>query len=205
MTERSNPGEDKAWELLIAMRPGDVCRAAGVTYDERAQHYVVPSLGMKFLVSPSDRTVVSESEAGLILLSKVAYFFRLSILWYLVSARDVACTGRPVKLEGITGGEIFTKGSHVLPLDGLAKKYGSDAAAFVARGRQLGGEPVPQTDAAVRLLPFPRIPVTITLWTADDEFPARADMLFDSSCSLHLPMDILWSVAMFCALMMLQG
>jgi hypothetical protein len=205
MTEKSNPGEDKAWELLAAMRPGDVCRAAGVTYDEQATRYVVRSLGMNFFVSPAGRTIVGESEAGLILLTKMAYFFRLSILWYLVSARDVACTGRPVKLEGITGGEIFTKGSHVLPLDGLAKKYGSDAAAFVARGRQLGGEPVSQADAAVRLLPFPRVPVTITLWIADEEFPSRADMLFDSSCSLQLPMDILWSVAMFCALIMIQG
>ena len=204
MTEQSNPGEDKAWELLSSLHPADVCREAGVAYDDRAKRYTVPSLGRKFFVSPPDRTIAGASEDGRVLLTKLAYFFRLSILRYLVSARNVACTGRPVKLDGITGGEIFTKGSHVLPLDGIARKYGADPAAFLSRVRQLGGEPVDQADVAARLLPFPRIPVTVTLWIADDEFPARADMLFDSSCTLHLPMDMLWSVAMLCTLMMIQ-
>jgi hypothetical protein len=36
----------------------------------------------------------------------------------------------------------------------------------------------------------------VLLWTEDDEFPARADLLFDATCSAHLPLDILWSAAM---------
>jgi hypothetical protein len=53
------------------------------------------------------------------------------------------------------------------------------------------------------LPPLPKVPTTVLLWTADDEFPARADLLFDATCSQHLPLDILWSVAMLSVLPLL--
>jgi hypothetical protein len=57
-------------------------------------------------------------------------------------------------------------------------------------------------DAAVKLLPMPRIPVIFILWIGDDEFPPRADLLMDSTAPLHLPIDIIWSVAMLSTLVM---
>ncbi len=50
---------------------------------------------------------------------------------------------------------------------------------------------------------MPKIPVTLILWLQDEEFPARADLLFDSSCELHVPIDIIWSIAMMSTLVML--
>jgi hypothetical protein len=45
--------------------------------------------------------------------------------------------------------------------------------------------------------------VTVTLWLADEEFPARAGLLLDSICGLQLPTDILWSLARLSCLAML--
>nr|NIP92808.1 DUF3786 domain-containing protein [Akkermansiaceae bacterium] len=64
------------------------------------------------------------------------------------------------------------------------------------RGLDLGGWALSFGDASVELLPLPRIPVSLILWKGDDEFPSRADLLFDSSCEMHLPLDIIWSAAM---------
>jgi hypothetical protein len=47
------------------------------------------------------------------------------------------------------------------------------------------------------------VPVTLTLWLADEEFPARAGILFDSTCGLQLPTDILWSLARLSCLALL--
>ena len=58
-------------------------------------------------------------------------------------------------------------------------------------------------DASVELLPLPRIPVTLILWLSDYEFPARADLLFDSTCEQRLPLDVIWSIAMMSVLVML--
>jgi hypothetical protein len=55
----------------------------------------------------------------------------------------------------------------------------------------------------VELPPFPKVPTTVILWTEDDEFPARADLLFDNTGPRHLPLDVLWSVAMLSVLSLL--
>ncbi|MFO0752144.1 MAG: hypothetical protein U0411_02310 [Thermodesulfovibrionales bacterium] len=39
----------------------------------------------------------------------------------------------------------------MLPNEKVAQKYGSDAAGFIARGRELAGEVLEHGDAAVRL------------------------------------------------------
>ncbi len=202
MAETKNPGEDKTWEILATLKPDDVCRAAAVSYNPAAGVYTIRSFGMDFAVSLREKTITSRAAWSSVLLGKLGYFFRLSVLWYLVSAKDIACTGRPVKLQDIRGGDAFTRGAHALPLDSLAKKYGNNREGFVEKGTSLGGEIVSIGDAGLRLYPLPRVPVVIALWTADDEFPARADLLFDSTCILQIPPDIIWSVAMMSVLVM---
>ena len=203
MAEANKPGEEKAWEILATLDVGDVCRAAAVSYDRATQQYIVKSLGMDFRVAVKDRTISSAAPGSDVLLKRLGYFFKLSILWYLVSAKDIACTGRVVKLQNVRGGEIFTMGSHILPLDKVAERYGKDKEGFLQKGTGLGGELVKYGDASVKLHPFPRVPAILTLWLEDEEFPARADLMFDSTCDMHLATDIIWSIAMMCVLVML--
>jgi hypothetical protein len=203
MAETGNPGEDKAWEILATLKPEDVCRAAAVSYDPASETYTIRSFGMDFLVALQEKSITSAAAGSSVLLTRLGYFFRLSILWYLAGAKEIACTGRTVKLQDVRGGDIFTKGSHVLPLDPVAGKYGKNKEGFIEKGKSLGGETLNLGDAALRLYPLPRIPVILALWLEDDEFPARADLLFDSTCCLQLQTDIIWSVAMMGALVML--
>jgi hypothetical protein len=199
----NNPGEDKAWEILATLDADDVCRAAAVSYDRATEQYIVKSLGMDFLVAAKDRTITSTAPGSEVLLQRLGYFFKLSILWYLVSAKDITLTGRLVKLQNVKGGEIFTRGSHILPLDKVARKFGKDKEGFLKKGTSLGGEPMKYGDASVKLYPFPRVPAILTLWLEDEEFPARADLMFDSTCTMQLATDIVWSIAMMCVLVML--
>ncbi|MGE5809133.1 MAG: DUF3786 domain-containing protein [Nitrospirota bacterium] len=203
MTEANNPGEEKAWQILASMSPEAVCRAADTSYNADTSSYTIKSLGMDVVVSVPQRSMTSASDGSKVLLQRLGYFFRLSILWYLVSVKDVACTGTPVKLENIPGGDIFTRGSHILPLDKVAQKYGRDKSGFIGKGKRLGGEIVTGGDASIRLLPLPRIPVVMTLWLEDEEFPPRVDLFFDTTCSMQMPVDMLWSVAMMSILIML--
>jgi hypothetical protein len=197
-------GENKAWEILATLDPQDVCKTASVLYDRASGSYLVKSFGMDFYVSPGEKKIFSHDPASGVLLERLGDFFRLSMLWYLVKAKDVICAGGLVKLQNIRGGDIFTKGSHVLPLDKIAQKYGNDINRFIEKGKEMGGEVLPkQGDASVKLLPFPRLPAVMTLWIADEEFPASADLMFDSTCELQLPTDIIWSIALMTVLIML--
>ena len=194
-------GEEKAWENLYSLNPSDVCRKAGVTYDNDS--YILKSLGMDFSVHPGKREIKNIQPEGEIILRKYSYFFNLSALCYLLNSKDIPLSGKLVKPEGLKGGEIFFRGSHVLPLDKIADKYGNDKAYFIEKGKNFNGNIMNYGDASVELLPLPRIPVTLILWLSDDEFPARAEMLLDSTCEQHLPLDIIWSIAMMSVLVML--
>lgn len=194
-------GEEKAWQILSHMKPDDVCRAAMVGFDT-SRGYKITSYGMEFTASIKDKSITSDAPGSDILLRRLGEFFRLSLLWYLVSAKEIPSTGRLVKLHDIPGGDAFTRGSHVLPLERLARRYGSDKNSFLQKGLELGGTVLTLGDASLNLIPFPRVPVVLTLWLGDDEFPPHADLMFDSTCHLQLPPDIIWSIAMMTVLIM---
>lgn len=196
-------GEEKAWKMLSELSPADVCKNADVILDEVSGFYVLKSFGMDFHVFPQDKKITSEAPQSALLLTRLSYFFRLSVPWYLISAKEIALTGKLVKSTNLKGGQLFFRGTHVLPLDKLAGKYGHDKCGFMGKGMTLGGEAADYGDASFRFYPLPRMPVILILWTADDEFPPRVDILFDSTCELHLPLDIIWSVAMMSVLIML--
>jgi hypothetical protein len=197
----TDAGEAKAWELLAACDPADVCRRALVEREGGA--YVLASFGRRFSVDPARREIASLDLGGEPFLTRLAYFFRLSALWYLVKAAEDRPSGTLVKPAGLPGGDIYFRGSHVLPLEGVARRYAADREGFLAAGARMGGRPAPYGDAAVELAPLPKVPTTAILWTADDEFPARADLLFDATAPRHLPLDILWSAAMMSVLVLL--
>ena len=201
---KSDLGEEKAWSIISTLDPGDVCERADVAYDPEAGLYRLDSFGMGFCVSPGEKRIFSDAPESDLLLVGLGDLFRLSALWYLIGAKNVPLSGRLVKPSGIKGGQRFFSGTYVLPLDKIEKKYGTDRDAFLRKGKEFGAE-VPEYGAvSLRLFPFPRVSVAILLWLQDDEFPARADLLFDSSCEFHIEMsDILWAISIMSITVML--
>jgi hypothetical protein len=196
-------GEEKAWRILRGLDPFDVCRNASVVFDEKNRYYILRSFCIDFSVIPEEKIIKGATHQGETIIKKYSYFFIHSCLWYLINAKDIPLTGRLIKPVNIKGGEMFFRGSHVLPLDNMAKKYGDDKEAFIKKGEELCAEVLDYGDASLKILPMPRIPVTLILWLKDEEFPPRADLLLDSTYELQLPLDILWSIAMLSILVMI--
>lgn len=196
-------GEDKAWQLLKEANPEVICKNAGVAFLPSPARYIMSCFGMEFSVVPGERTIESAAADSGLLLGKLGYFFRLSVPWYLVSSRDIGLSGSLVKPENLTGGLNFFRGSHSLPLGRIAGKYAADAKGFGENCAHFGGRPVQYGDSSFVLLPFPRIPVTVILWTADEEFEPRVDILFDTTCERQAPIDIIWNISMMSLLLLL--
>ena len=195
-------GVDQAWALLAGLDPAEVCVRTAATFETAAGRYALPSFGQIVHVSPVSRIVTSASPEGERLVSRFQHFSTLSILWYLIRARDIPPSQRLVGPADTQAGAIYFNGSHVLPLDRIATRYGNDRSGFLQKGEALKGEPMSFGDASLRLRPFPRLPVVLILREADDEFPASMDLLFDSTGEQQVPADILWSSAMLTLLMM---
>lgn len=195
-------GETRAWQLLAAADPLDVCGRALVTHPE-GEGYILHVFGSPVIVDPAERTISGSSPEAEPMLTKMAYFSRLSILHYLLGARPVELSGRLVSPQELKSGQFFCGGSHALPLEEVATRFAADPGGFVRVATRFDGRQVSYGDAAMELSVFPRLPVTLVLWCEDEEFAARACLLFDDTCEEHLPADVLWSVAMMCALAML--
>jgi hypothetical protein len=196
-------GDQIAWALVAENEPGTICKQADVQYDFVGNKFVMRSFGQEVVIDVSNFTITSPTPLGERLLHRMDYFFDLACLWYMGKARNKPLSGKLVSPASLSGGEIFQKGTHVLPLDQIASRYGNDLEGFYEKGLELGGQQLEHGDAALLLHPFPRVPVTMILWAPDDEFPARADMFFDATCEQHLPTDVIWSTAMTAVLIML--
>ncbi|MDO8282308.1 MAG: DUF3786 domain-containing protein [Thermodesulfovibrionia bacterium] len=196
-------GEKKGWDDLRRLSPENVCESAGVVFDNRSETYHMKSFGTDITVFPKDEMFSGNSNLSEIILQRLGYFSRLSMISYLVNFKNIPLSGELLKPLNLKGGDIFFRGSHLLPLDKLAERYGNDADAFLKKGKELGGEELKFGDASLKLHPFPKFPVILILWQADEEFPARFDLLLDSSSELQLPIDIIWSIAMMSLLIMM--
>jgi hypothetical protein len=166
----------------------------------------VKCFGIEFNVFPCERKIECRYPEGELFLGKLKDFFRLSVLWYFASSKDIPFSGRLVKPTDVRGGQRFSTGTHVLPLDKIADKFARDPDGFVSQGMKFGAEKIEGLgDAAIRLYPLPRVPVTILLWIEDEEFPPRVDLFFDSTCDFQITLsDIVWAAATMCALVMLE-
>lgn len=195
-------GEEQAWQELIELDPKDMCRRTKAEFDSTEGHYILPVFGDYLFISPEKRTIQGNSVIANILLNELPHYSRIPALRYLANAQDISPSGNLINPREVEGGQIFTQGTYILPLDRIIKNYGKSTEDFVIKGMTLGCQPVEYGDASLRLLPFPRVPVILLLWRSDPEFPARADILFDETSSVHLPTSVLWSTAMMTILMM---
>ncbi len=196
-------GESKAWDALEVLLPKEVCSDAGVSFDEAARSYVIHSFGREFMVTPGTRAITSSDPRAAVFLDRYKDFFRLSVLGYLASAKNIPPTNRLIRPIDVKGGQRFFAGTHVLPLDRIEERFGRDKNAFIERGLGFNAEIFRAGDAAIHLHPLPRVPVTIILWLQDEEYPARVTLFFDSTVDFQLSLsDIVWSVAMLSALVM---
>ena len=184
---------EELWKQLAAQDPADVCRRSLATWREGTGAYHLPVLNAHYLISTGERTVANEAAAD----EKPNMWLWLSAVQYLINAKDIAVSGDPRKAEQFDGGGIFFRHTHAIPTASLEAKFGDDGAAFHRAAATLGGTPLDHKDISYEFALFPRFPVTVILWLADEEFPARASMLFDSTANQHLAPDAIWSAAKF--------
>ena len=192
----SHPGEEKAWELLSQLDPKATEIRTGATFNSDNSTYELKCLGQDIHISLADREITAAFDLGKLLINDLGEYSRLSILSYLVTARDLPLSGELVRPADLPGGGIFGRGTHVLPMDKVAKRFGRDHERLLSIGKELGASVLDHGNVSLELFPFPRVPVTIIVWTGDKEFPPKAFLLCDSTCILHVPIDIVWSTAM---------
>ncbi len=122
------------------------------------------------------------------------FLLQLVIMQYLLNAQDLLLADKLVNPMEFVGGDFFFRGPHAFKLKPLEEKFGSDKDSFLQAGETLGARPGRLADASLTVPALPRVPVTYALWCADEEFPAKVNVLFDATAERQLPLDMLWAL-----------
>jgi len=182
-----SPGEDAAWQALTRANPSDVYRMTLARYDESAERYVLRILGEDYGIFPRHKVIERLADRS----ASLNLDFRLMVLTYLTNARDIELSRKLVQCRQLRGGDNFFRGVHNLPVVELETRFGSSLQLFRQVCLSLDGKEVSYGDVAIEIKVLPKLPLTFILWVADDEFPARVSILFDSTADEHLPLDAL--------------
>ena len=194
--------EEQAWHKLAVSVPAEVCQRTGAGFDVQSDAYTLNVFNACVTVHPARREIRGTGDLGDLLLARFSRYLCLPVLWYLAQAQVISPSDNLMSPRELPGGLIFSQGSHALPLDELAAKYGADTPAFLKKGISLGGAHSNHGDASIKLYPLPKIPVLLILRSRNEEFPANAVLLLDTACRQYLPTDIIWATAMVSVLVM---
>ena len=198
-----NTGEQHAWKKLTSLASDDVCSRTGAIFNRDSETYSLDLFDQRVDVSPGSCEIIGHTPQAEHLLTALSHFSRLSVLGFLIHAQDIHLSGRLVKPGELPGVDAMVRGSHTLPLDELSARYAENIEELLPRGQAYGGIPQDHGDASLLLHPFKALPVVLILWSGDEEFPARSDLLLDASSRYQAPPDILWCVMMLTVLAML--
>jgi hypothetical protein len=177
------------WEQLIKLDGHETARRAMCRFISDQNRYIINLLNTGYVVDLSNREIFSIQAQSQ---QKPAEFLQqLCLLTYLINARDVPLANKLVKGETLPGGQFFFRGVHGLPTEKLEKAFGEHPKALHSIVKQFDAKPCEFGDASIQLFVLPRVPLTVVVWKGDEEFGARASILFDQTAAAHLPLDAL--------------
>ena len=112
------------------------------------------------------------------------------LLYYLRQADGTPMADRWIGYRELPSGNFYSQAFQGYSGDRLAGVYGEKPEAYTLAAQSLGGVSLPDLPGiAYAFLPLPRIRLAAMLYPGDDEFPARASVLFDAAASHYMTTD----------------
>lgn len=178
------------------MDVADACRRTGAGFDSENNQYLLPCLGGIASIGARDCALQWEHAAQ----AK----FHLVLLHYLMFADGSIPKGERMSLfEAAPTGSVWADRMLKSCIPPLAAVFGNDMDCFFSSALSLGGEKLSSDTAVIHALPH--LPVYITIWGADEEFPADARVLLDKTLPGQLPGEDRLVIAEFTVLALLQA
>jgi Domain of unknown function (DUF3786) len=112
------------------------------------------------------------------------------LLYYLRQADGFPLTFRWVGYRELPGGSFYSQAFQGYSGDRLARVYAEKSDEYQQAAISFQGNPLLELPGiAFAFLPLPRIRLASILYPGDEEFPARASVLFDAADSHYMPTD----------------
>jgi hypothetical protein len=195
---RSEMANEGLWQQLLKLDRQETSRRAKCRYLPNPERYIIPLLNSEYIVNLPDKKILSarrsrQTNSGQA--SEAGFAEELCILTYLINSKDLPIAGKLMTAQALPEGQFFFRGPHKLATEKLAEVFGQYPQRLYDIMGEFGAKRCEFGDASIELYVLPRVPLTIVIWRGDEEFGARASILFDETAAAQLPLDALWAAA----------
>lgn len=182
-----------ALDALTKLDMDECCIKAGLslkTDSADKKRVPIPYLGHTYDLTVSDKKISFDEDTHALKLSD-----QVVLLHYLITA-----TGTPVENNWITFREV-PSGSFYYPsfvkraISPLVKFFGQTPDVLEKVAGLIGEIVALPGDKALKILALPCVPVVLSLWKGDEEFPPEGNVYFDASVASYLPTEDIAYVA----------
>jgi len=180
---------EELWGQLTKLNGEKTAERAKCQYLTEPNRYIITLLNKEYVVDLADKHIFSGRDH--LQQEQAEFLEQLCLLSYLINAQDLPLANKLVRPEALPSGQFFFRGIHSLPTEKLEKVFGDCSERLCQIAEKLSAEQCEFGDASIKLHVLPRVPLTIVIWSGDDEFVARASILFDQTAATHLPLDAL--------------
>ncbi len=170
-------------EQIRQAQPGRVAANCGATLAEQKIHLrywgeaVVLSWPQLMASHAADGSPCSVYDEGM-------------LLYYLRQADGTPMADHWIGYRELPGGSFYSQAFQGYSGDRLSKAYGENPEAYVNAAQRLEGVALNGLPGvAYAFLPLPRIRLASILYPGDEEFAARASVLFDAAASHYMTTD----------------
>jgi hypothetical protein len=116
--------------------------------------------------------------------------FQLAFLFHhLLTADGMPLSRKWVSFADLPDGRIYNAAFQGYSGDEVAKTFGLNLDAFRDACISAGGIPAELASASFTFQPLPYVPLMITYWLGDEDFPSSCKILFDETAVHYLPID----------------
>ena len=181
------------WEQLDNLDCQTAAQRAKCEYLDDPPRYVISLLNTEYVVDLSGKQIFSTQSSPPPI--PAGFIEQLCLLAYLINAKEVPPANKFVKVENLPSGQFFFRGLHSLPTKKLEEAFGKSPELLYKASERFDCRKCEFGDASIELYGLPRIPLQIIIWGSDEEFDARASILFDQTAGTHIPLDALGALA----------
>ena len=173
-----------ALEALTERDIRECCRKAGLslqTVSPDKDRVPIPYLGQIYHLSVSSQKIsFDEDDHALKIPDQVL------LLHYLVTATGASMENRWITFREVPSGAFYYPSFVKRAVRPLVKCFGERPHALERMDGVIGQRVARPGDKAVKISALPRVPVVLSLWKGDDEFPPEGNVYFDASVSSYL-------------------
>lgn len=173
-----------ALETLKTSDLAACCQKAGVSLEKDSEgnrRISIPFLGkVRDLVVKKNNFFFDESTEAVKLQDQVL------LLHYLITATGVPVQNKWITFREVPSGPFYYPSFVKRAIAPLVKCFGETPEGLEKVGAKIGELLSEPGDVAVKVLAFPKVPVVLSLWKGDDEFPPEGNVLFDASITSYL-------------------